>query len=196
MTKAPGPSCRARNVAALSDWLGLRPPRPARPLGAGSQRGRRGESGTRRPPLRLPPVRAWGSRAVFEGFALERVELPEVTLRVRHGGSGPPVGLLHGHPRTHATWHRVAPGLAAAHTVVCPDLRGYGGSSKPATTADHAPYSKRAMAGDVVGLMRRLGHERFAVLGHDRGAYVAFRTAMDHPEAVTRLGVLDGVPIL
>jgi haloacetate dehalogenase len=133
---------------------------------------------------------------VLEGFALERVELPEVTLRVRHGGAGPPVVLLHGHPRTHATWHRVAPVLAASHTVVCPDLRGYGGSSKPATTADHAPYSKRAMAADVVALMRRLGHERFAVVGHDRGAYVAFRTAMDHPEAVTRLAVLDGVPIL
>jgi haloacetate dehalogenase len=119
-----------------------------------------------------------------------------VTLRVRHGGSGPPVVLLHGHPRTHATWHRVAPILAASHTVVCPGLRGYGGSSKPTTTGDHAPYSKRAMAGDVVGLMRRLGHERFAVVGHDRGAYVAFRTAMDHPEAVTRLAVLDGVPIV
>jgi haloacetate dehalogenase len=133
---------------------------------------------------------------VFEGFALERVELPEVTLRVRHGGAGPPVLLLHGHPRTHATWHRVAPLLARSHTVVCPDLRGYGGSSKPATVADHSTYSKRAMAADGVALMRRLGHERFAVVGHDRGAYVAFRTAMDHPEAVTHLAVLDGVPIL
>src|SRR5690349_1496302 len=129
MTKAPGPSCRARNVTALSDRLGMRPPCSSRPFGAESQRGRKGASGNRRPPLRLPPVRAWGSRAVLEGFALEHMELPEVTLRVRHGGSGPAVVLLHGHPRTHATWHRVAPVLAASHTVVCPDLRGYGGSS-------------------------------------------------------------------
>ena len=110
---------------------------------------------------------------------------------MRHGGSGPPVLLLHGHPRTHATWHRVAPLLAAGHTVVCPDLRGYGESSKPPTTPDHEPYSKRAMAGDCVALMRALGHERFAVAGHDRGSYVALRLALDHPEAVTRLVVLD-----
>ncbi|MFD0818238.1 alpha/beta fold hydrolase [Micromonospora zhanjiangensis] len=99
------------------------------------------------------------------------------------------------HPRTHATWHRVAPPLAERHTVVCPDLRGYGGSSKPPSTPDHAPYSKRAMATDVVRLMRTLGHERFAVVGHDRGAYVATRTALDHPAAVSRLAVLDSVPI-
>jgi haloacetate dehalogenase len=104
--------------------------------------------------------------------------------------------LLHGHPRTHTTWHRVAPRLAAAgNTVVCPDLRGYGRSSKPPTTPDHAPYSKRAMAGDVVGLMAALGHDRFAVVGHDRGSYVAMRTAMDHPERVTHLAVLDSIPI-
>ena len=133
---------------------------------------------------------------MFEGFALETVDLPEASLRVRHGGSGPPVLLLHGHPRTHATWHRVAPLLVGSHAVVCPDLRGYGRSSKPPTTADHAPYSKRAMAGDCVALMRRLGHQRFAVVGHDRGAYVAFRAAMDHPDAVGRLVVLDAVPIV
>ncbi|WP_233488844.1 alpha/beta hydrolase [Blastococcus sp. TF02-09] len=105
--------------------------------------------------------------------------------------------LLHGHPRTHTTWHRVAPLLVAAgHTVVCPDLRGYGGSSKPATTPDHAPYSKRAMAGDVVALMRSLGHDRFAVVGHDRGSYVALRTALDHPDAVTHLAVFDCIPIV
>jgi len=132
---------------------------------------------------------------VFEGFALETIELPEARLRVRHGGTGSPLLLLHGHPRTHATWHRLAPLLARRHTVVCPDLRGYGRSSKPPTTADHAPYSKRAMARDGVALMRRLGHERFAVAGHDRGSYVAFRMAMDHPDAVARLAVLDGVPI-
>ena len=132
---------------------------------------------------------------MFDGFALERVDVGEATLRVRHGGSGPPVLLLHGHPRTHTTWHRVAPLLAGEHTVVCPDLRGYGESSKPPTTTDHEPYSKRAMARDCVALMRHLGHERFAVVGHDRGAYVASRTALDHPEAVRALTVLDAVPI-
>jgi haloacetate dehalogenase len=132
---------------------------------------------------------------MFEGFSLERVDVGEAVLRVRHGGSGPAVLLLHGHPRTHATWHRVAPLLARSHTVVCPDLRGYGESSKPPTTPDHRPYSKRAMAGDCLALMAALGHERFAVVGHDRGAYVALRTALDHPAAVTALAVLDAVPI-
>src|SRR3954469_6567358 len=118
----------------------------------------------------------------FDGFTLEHIDNGEATIRVRCGGDGPPVVLLHGHPRTHTTWHRVGPLLVAAgHTVVCPDLRGYGQSSKPATTPDHAPYSKRAMAGDVVALMSGLGHDRFAVAGHDRGSYVAMRTAMDHP---------------
>jgi haloacetate dehalogenase len=132
---------------------------------------------------------------MFEGFTLERVDVGEAVLRVRHGGSGPPVLLLHGHPRTHATWHRVAPQLAGSHTVVCPDLRGYGESSKPPTTAGHDPYAKRAMAADCLALMRALGHDRFAVVGHDRGAYVALRTALDHPAAVTALVVLDAVPI-
>jgi haloacetate dehalogenase len=131
----------------------------------------------------------------FEGFTLDDIDVGDVTLRVRHGGAGTPVLLLHGHPRTHVTWHRVAPQLAHDHAVVCPDLRGYGRSSKPATTADHAPYAKRAMAQDCHALMRALGHERFAVVGHDRGAYVAFRLAMDHAEAVTHLVVADAVPI-
>ena len=110
----------------------------------------------------------------FDGFALEHLDVGEgVTLRVRHGGEGPPVVLLHGHPRTHATWHMVADRLAPHHTVVCPDLRGYGESSKI------EPYTKRAMAGDVVRLMRTLGHERFHLVGHDRGAYVATRLALD-----------------
>jgi haloacetate dehalogenase len=132
---------------------------------------------------------------MFEQFELERVDVGEATLRVRHGGTGSAVLLLHGHPRTHATWHRVAPLLATEHTVVCPDLRGYGESSKPPTTADHEPYSKRAMARDCLALMRALGHDRFAVVGHDRGSYVALRVALDHPAAVTALAVLDGVPI-
>ncbi|MEW2378204.1 alpha/beta hydrolase [Micromonospora sp. NPDC047812] len=132
---------------------------------------------------------------MFEGFTLERIDVGEVRLRVRHGGSGPPVVLLHGHPRTHATWHRVAPLLAREHTVICPDLRGYGGSSKPPSDPGHTAYAKRAMARDVVGLLDALGHDRAAVVGHDRGCYVAMRTALDHPERVSRLGVLDGVPI-
>jgi haloacetate dehalogenase len=132
---------------------------------------------------------------MFEGFRLDRIPVGDVVLRVRHGGTGPPVVLLHGHPRTHATWHRVAPLLAGRFTVVCPDLRGYGQSSTPPTTTDHAPYSKRAMGADVIALMRFLGHDRFAVVGHDRGTYVAQRMALDHPGAVTHLVVLDGVPI-
>jgi haloacetate dehalogenase len=133
---------------------------------------------------------------VFEGFTLEYVDVGEVTLRVRHGGRGQPVVLLHGHPRTHTTWHRVAPQLAGSFFVVCPDLRGYGRSTLPADAPEHAQSSKRAMAGDVVSLMRHLGHEQFAVVGHDRGSLVAFRTAMDHPRAVTRLVVMDGLPIV
>jgi haloacetate dehalogenase len=134
---------------------------------------------------------------MFEGFALQHVDVDDgVRLRVRVGGHGPPVVLLHGHPRTHTTWHAVAPLLAAAgHTVVCPDLRGYGRSTAPAPRPSHVQASKRAMAGDVLALMRELGHQRFAAVGHDRGSYVAFRLAMDHPQAVSRLAVLDSVPI-
>ncbi|PPK92582.1 haloacetate dehalogenase [Kineococcus xinjiangensis] len=132
----------------------------------------------------------------FPGFSLEHLDVGGgVRLRVRTGGSGPAVVLLHGHPRTHTTWHRVAPELAREFTVVCPDLRGYGQSSKPTTAADHAPYSKRAMAADVLALMRSRGHERFAVVGHDRGSYVAHRLAVDSPEAVRHLTVVDSVPI-
>jgi haloacetate dehalogenase len=100
---------------------------------------------------------------VFEGFTLDRIDTGEVELRVRYGGSGPPVVLLHGHPRTHTTWHWVAPALAHNHTIVCPDLRSDGGSGKPASTDDHTPYSKRSMAADVIVLMGVLGHDRFAV---------------------------------
>jgi haloacetate dehalogenase len=132
---------------------------------------------------------------VFDSFTLDRVTVGDVTLRVRHGGRGPAVVLLHGHPRTHTTWHRVAPLLAGDHTVVCPDLRGYGESTAVPTTEDHAPYSKRAMAGDVAALMTALGHDRFAVVGHDRGSYVALRLALDHPGRVTALTVVDSVPI-
>ncbi len=132
---------------------------------------------------------------VFEKFVLEYIDVGAATLRVRHGGAGYPVLLLHGHPRTHTTWHRVAPLLAGNYSVVCPDLRGYGQSSKPTPTEDHATYSKRAMAADCLRLMRELGYDRFAVVGHDRGAYVALRLAMDHPEAVSQLLIMDAVPI-
>lgn len=134
---------------------------------------------------------------MFEGFRIEGIDVGDVELHVRHAGTGPATLLLHGHPRTGATWHRVAaPLLNAGLTVVVPDLRGYGRSSKPVTTADHAPYSKRTMAADMHRLMAHLGHETFRVAGHDRGSYVAFRLAMDSPEAVTRLALLDSVPIL
>jgi haloacetate dehalogenase len=131
---------------------------------------------------------------MFEGFELDRMDVGEAVLRVRHGGSGPPLLLLHGHPQTHAMWHLVAPQLAEEHTVVAPDLRGYGESSKPPTRPDHEPYSKRAMARDAVALMRALGCDRFAVAGHDRGARVAYRLALDHPECVEKLAVLDVIP--
>jgi haloacetate dehalogenase len=132
---------------------------------------------------------------MFEGFTLDRIDVGDAVLRVRHGGSGPPVLLLHGHPRTHATWNKVAPLLAERFTVVCPDLRGYGESSKPATTPDHAPYSKRAMAGDCAALMRVLGHDRFCLAGHDRGTYVAQRLALGSPGSVRRLCLMEGIPI-
>jgi haloacetate dehalogenase len=131
---------------------------------------------------------------MFDGFSLTSVDVGEARLRVRVGGSGAPVLLLHGHPQTHVMWHRVAPVLARDHTVVAADLRGYGDSSTPPTTPDHAPYSKRAMAGDQVALMRLLGFERFTVVGHDRGGRVAYRMALDHPRQVERLAVLDIVP--
>lgn len=133
---------------------------------------------------------------MFDGFSDERVELGPVELRVRHAGTGPPVLLVHGHPRTGSTWHRVAPLLVRAGlTVVCPDMRGYGASSKPPVRPDHAQQSKRAVAQDLATLMRMLGHDRFAAVGHDRGCYVALRLALDHPDSVSRLVVLDGVPL-
>ena len=131
---------------------------------------------------------------MFEGFEDATIDTGEAVIRYRRGGSGPPVLLLHGHPQTHVMWHAVAPILASDFTVVAPDLRGYGDSSKPPTTADHEPYSKRAMARDQVALMSSLGFERFGVAGHDRGGRVAYRLALDHPDRVDRLAVLDIVP--
>lgn len=134
----------------------------------------------------------------FDGFDMSTVPARDgVRLRVRTGGEGPAVVLLHGHPRTHTTWHLVAPLLAAAGmSVVCPDLRGYGQSSTPEPDAEHHVYSDRAMAGDIASLMQQLGHERFSVVGHDRGSYVAYRTALDHPGQVEKLAVLDCVPLV
>jgi haloacetate dehalogenase len=132
----------------------------------------------------------------FPGFTLDMVAVPGGEVRVRHCGFGPPLLLLHGNPQTHAMWHRVAPALAERFQVICPDLRGYGGSFKPEATDDHAPYAKRAMAGDMAALMSAFGHERFQVGSHDRGARVAHRLALDHPDRVERLAVLDIVPTL
>lgn len=119
-----------------------------------------------------------------------------VRIHVRTGGQGEPLLLLHGHPQTHAIWHRVAPALAQRFSLVIPDLRGYGDSSKPPGEPDHANYSKRTMALDMRRVMQALGHERFRVLAHDRGARVAHRLAVDHPAAVERLVLLDIAPTL
>ncbi|MGW4668962.1 alpha/beta fold hydrolase [Streptomyces sp. NPDC004324] len=118
-----------------------------------------------------------------------------VQLAAAVGGSGSPVVLLHGFPQTHLMWRHVAERLSDEHTVICPDLRGYGASDKPAATAPDV-YAKRTMAADIVTLAAALGHERFALVGHDRGALVAFRAGLDHPETITHLGILDVVPTL
>ena len=130
----------------------------------------------------------------FAGFELTEVETPRGRVCARVGGSGPPLLLLHGFPQTHLMWHPVASRLAAEHTVVAADLPGYGASFRPEPAADHAPHSKRALAQDVAAAMAALGHERFAVAGHDRGGRVGYRMALDHPDTVTRLAVLDIVP--
>ncbi|MGC4889708.1 alpha/beta fold hydrolase [Micromonospora sp. DT227] len=130
------------------------------------------------------------------GFETRRVTVAEdVALHVAVGGSGSPIVLLHGFPQTHLMWRHVAADLAADHTVICPDLRGYGASDKPAAR-DEDTYAKRTMAADVVALARALGHERFALAGHDRGALVAVRAGLDHPDAVTHLASLDVLPTL
>jgi haloacetate dehalogenase len=130
----------------------------------------------------------------MDSFATTHIDVGATQLFVRHAGRGPPLVLLHGFPQTHRMWRRVAPALARRFTVVCPDLRGYGASGCPASDPTHTPYAKRAMAQDVVAVMHRLGHERFAVAGHDRGGRVAYRLALDHPETVTQLAVLDVLP--
>lgn len=133
---------------------------------------------------------------MFSGFDEDRIEIGGVGIHARIGGKGPPLLLLHGYPQSHLIWHRVAPELAERYTVVATDLRGYGASDKPVGEPDHANYSKRAMAADQVEVMRALGFERFFLCGHDRGARVAHRLAMDHPQAVARLMLLDIAPTL
>lgn len=130
------------------------------------------------------------------GFAYRRIAVGEVVLNVAIGGDGPPLVLLHGFPQTHVAWHAVAPRLAARFTVICPDLRGYGDSDKPPGDDAHDRYAKRALANDILALLRELGHRWFAVVGHDRGALVGFRLALDHPEAVSHLAVLDALPTI
>jgi haloacetate dehalogenase len=134
--------------------------------------------------------------ALFPGFAQRRLRTRGATINLVAGGNGPPVLLLHGYPQTHVMWHKVAPQLARDYAVVCPDLRGYGDSSKPRGLPDHANYSKRAMASDMVEVMRALGHERFHVVGHDRGGRVAHRMARDHSSRVRTITVLDISPTL
>jgi haloacetate dehalogenase len=134
--------------------------------------------------------------SLFPGFRVHDIDAAGVNVHAVTGGSGPPLLLLHGYPQTHAIWHKVAPRLARRFTVVCADLRGYGESGKPPTDERHAPYSKREMARDAVEAMRRLGFPRFRLAGHDRGGRVAHRLAVDHPEAVERVAVLDISPTL
>jgi haloacetate dehalogenase len=131
---------------------------------------------------------------MFEGFDSVDIETPRGSVRARVGGSGPPLLLVHGWPETHLMWHSVAPLLAERFTVVAPDLPGYGDSFRPPVREDHFPHSKRAFAADLVAALGELGHRSFAVVGHDRGGRVAYRMALDHPDAVTRLAVLDIVP--
>lgn len=131
---------------------------------------------------------------LFPGTQEHRHLHDGVEIFARVGGSGPPLLLIHGFPQTHAMWHKVAPALMQRFTCVMPDLRGYGYSACPANDAKNEAYSKRAMAQDLIALMKGLGHERFAVVGHDRGARVGYRMALDHPRAVSCLTVLDIVP--
>ncbi len=131
---------------------------------------------------------------MFDGFTHMQIDTSGARINLRYGGSGPPLLLLHGNPLTHVMWHKIAPGLAQNFTVVAADLRGYGDSSKPEGGADHAGYSFRAMAQDQVEVMQTLGFDHYDVCGHDRGARVAHRMALDHPRRVRRVAMLDIVP--
>lgn len=136
------------------------------------------------------------SNDLFPGFETKWIDIDAGRFFARIGGEAdaPPVVLLHGFPQTHAEWHKVAPGLAANHRVVCLDLKGYGRSDAPAGDPEHTSYSKRTMGREVLAIMEKLGHRKFSVIGHDRGALVAYRIALDHPERVDRLAILDNLP--
>jgi haloacetate dehalogenase len=131
---------------------------------------------------------------MFDGFDSAEISTKDTSIFVRRSGSGPPLLLLHGFPQTHLMWRDVAPVLARHFTVICADLRGYGRSGCPASALDHAPYSKRTMAHDMISLMETLGFPRFSVAGHDRGGRVAYRMALDHPDRVTKTALLDVIP--
>jgi haloacetate dehalogenase len=133
---------------------------------------------------------------MFEAFTSEQIDVNGVALHVRTGGTGPPLLLLHGYPQTHVMWHRVAPRLAQNFRVIAPDLRGYGASAKPPAGDDYEGYSKRTMARELVQLMAQLGFTSFALAGHDRGARVAYRMALDHPQVVEKLVIMDIIPTL
>lgn len=135
-------------------------------------------------------------KPMFEGFTQQEFEVNGVRVHARIGGRGPALLLLHGHPQTHVMWHAAAPALQERFTLVAMDLRGYGDSARPPGDDTHATYSKRTMAADALAVMRALGHARFAVCAHDRGARVAHRLALDHPHAVTRMMLLDIAPTL
>src|SRR3712207_985617 len=135
-----------------------------------------------------------GAAALPGGFEAREIATPRGTIHAMVGGGGPPLLLLHGYPQSLLMWRAVAPLLADRHTVVAADLAGYGASFRPAPAPDHAPHGKRALARDQVDAMAAMGFERFAVVGHDRGGRVAYRMALDHPERVERLAVLDIVP--
>lgn len=133
---------------------------------------------------------------MFDGFAHKRIKTSGTEIALVQGGNGSPLLLVHGYPQSHVMWHKVAPRLAQRFTVVAPDLRGYGASGKPPTDAEHLPYSKRAMALDLVEVMTALGFDRFDIVGHDRGARVTYRLALDHPDRVRHAAVLDVVPTI
>jgi haloacetate dehalogenase len=141
----------------------------------------------------MPPLRSH-SRALMEGFTYRTIGTSGAQINVAVAGNGPPLLLLHGNPLTHVSWHKIAPSLAESFTVVAPDLRGYGDSSKPNGGPDHEAYTFRSMGQDNVEVMAALGFERFSVAGHDRGARVTFRMALDHPERIERVAALDIVP--
>jgi haloacetate dehalogenase len=156
--------------------------------------GRHREEVGRQGRLTGPRPLAMTEDALFPGFTRRDLRTGGTTIRCVVGGAGPALLLLHGYPQTHAMWHRIASDLARDYTVVCPDLRGYGDSGKPASDVTHAAYSKRAMAQDMVEVMRELGFACFRLAGHDRGGRVAHRLCVDHPDAVERVAVLDISP--